>query len=71
MIDNVISFLFLQSARNIQIGGVYSPNCHRVQKNLNCPKWESNLGRRIQRQTLKAVEVCFIPIPTTYFPALN
>ena len=22
-------------------------NCHRVQKNPNCPMWESNLGRRI------------------------
>ena len=56
--------------------------CHRVQKNPDRPRWESNLGRRIYRQTLyhvavkagfyrKAVEVCHIPIPTTYFPALN
>ena len=52
------------------------------QKNSNRSRWESNLGRRIQGQTLyhvavkggfyrKAVEVCYIPIPTTYFPALN
>ena len=54
----------------------WATKCHRVQKNSNRPRWESNLGRRIYRQALyhvavkagfyrKAVEVCYIPIPTT------
>ena len=35
--------------------------CHRVQKNPNRPRWESNLGRRILRQILYhiAVKACF------------
>ena len=51
-------------------------------KYSTCPSRESNPGRLIYRQTLyhvalkacfyrKAVEVCYIHIPTTYFPALN
>ena len=51
-------------------------------KYFTCPSRESNPDCWIYRQTLyhvavkagfyrKAVEVCYIPIPTTYFPALN
>ena len=52
-------------------------NMHRVQKISNRPMWESNLSRRIYRQTLyhvavkvgfyhKAVEVFYLPISTSY-----
>ena len=69
----------LSDARNKSSGPhILATKCHRVQKNPNRPRWESNLGKR---QTLyhvavkagfnrKAVKVC-LPIPTTYFPALN
>ena len=67
----------LSDARNPSRGPpTLATKCHRVQKNPNRPRWESNLGRRIYRQTLyhvavkagcyrKAVEVSYIPIPTT------
>ena len=56
--------------------------CLVVEAGFTCSSWESNPGRWIYRQTLyhvavkagfyrKAVEVCYIPIPTTYFTALN
>ena len=67
----------LSDARNTSRGPhLLATKCHRVQKNPTCPRWESNLGRRIYRQTLyhvavkagfyrKAVEVYFIPSPVT------
>ena len=70
----------LSDARNTSRGPhILATKCHRVQKIPNRPRWESNPGRRIKRQTLyhvavkagfyrKAVEVYDIPIPTTKSP---
>ena len=39
---------FNPDARNTIRGPhILATKCHRVQKNPNCPRWESNLGRRI------------------------
>ena len=38
----------LSDARSTSRGPhILATKCHRVQKNSNCPRWESNLGRRI------------------------